>query len=82
MKTPEDDFTSHTAQGEVEIEVGFGDDKMEYDYNEEILTEKTYTQVLQTQIKSNFLSISTYVAHTISCKLTNTIANVYMKMPM
>ena len=55
MKTPEDDFTSRTAHGEVEIEVGFGDDKMEYDYNEEILTEKTYTQVLQTQMKSNIM---------------------------
>ena len=60
METSEDDFTNRPAQGEVEIEVGFGDDEIKDDYfgkyhEEGLITEKTYTQVLQAPIKSNFM---------------------------
>ena len=86
METPEDDFTNRTAQGEVELEVGLGNDKIEDDffgkYKEERLREETYTQVLRTPIQRNILSISTCVAHTICSKSTNTIANVHMRKTM
>ena len=81
METPQDDFTNRTAQGEAEIEVALGDDEIKDKYQEEgLITEKTYTQVLQAPIKSNFMSTSTYVVHVICSKSSH--ENVYMRIAM
>ena len=84
VTTEDDYFASHTAQGEVDLEVALGDDKIEDDfygkYKEERLTEEAYTQAVQTPTKSNILSISTYVAQIICFKSSLTFANMHIWM--